>query len=142
MNRTGNILIPVIMLAALALSCAAAMSNETLHKMVLLRLKDLETKVFYLSESGLEHGKVLIAKDNSWFTEENTVTDDKSRLLTVSSGAIYLFGEGGYKIIRQRSQNRLYSVGFIGSDILKSAAFSFQRIDFEMPLRTKKWEEF
>ena len=142
MNRTAYCLISVLLAVSLALLCAVSVSKEALQSVVLLRLKTLEIKTFYLSQSGLEHGKSLVANDSSWFTEATSVTDNKNRLLASSSGEIYLFGQGGYKIIREKGKNCLYSIGFIGTDILKSSAFSFQRIDFELPFKTIKWEEF
>ncbi len=142
MNKTAYCLISVLMAVSFALLCAVSISREALQSTVLLRLKAFELKTFYLAQSGLEHGKNLINKDSSWFTEENPVTEDKNRLLTSSSGDIYLFGNGGYKIVRENGKNHLYSIGFIGTDILRSQAFSFQRIEFEMPFKTTKWEEF
>ena len=142
MNKPAYCLISVIMAVSFAFSCAMAVSRETMQSVVLMRLKAFEIKAFYLAEAGIEHGKSLVANDSSWFTELTPVTDDKNRLLTSSSGDIYLFGNGGYKIIRENGKNRLYSIGFIGTDILRSHAFSFQRIEFEMPFKTTKWEGF
>ncbi|MFA5105048.1 MAG: hypothetical protein WC527_07740 [Candidatus Margulisiibacteriota bacterium] len=142
MNRTAYSLISVFLAVSFALLCAVSVSRQSLQSIVLVRMKTQELKTFYLAESGLEHGKNLIVSNNSWFTENAPVTDSKNRLLTASSGEIYLFGQGGYKIIREKGKNCLYSIGFIGTDIIKSPAFSFQRIDFELPFKTVKWEEF
>jgi hypothetical protein len=142
MKRGAYCLASVLLAISFALLCGLAISREAVQNTVLLRLRRLETRVFYLSESGLEHGKSHVAGDNLWFTETAPVTDNKNRLLTVSAGAIYLFGHGGYKVIREKNKNRIYSIGFIGNDILKSRGHSFQRIDIEFPLKTTKWAEF
>lgn len=142
MNKRAYCLMSVLMAVSFALLCGLAISGEALRNVLILRLKALEVRAFYLSQSGLEHGKTIAAKDNSWFTDSAPVDENKNRLLTVSCGNIYTFGHGGYKIIRENGKKRMYSVGFIGTDILKSPSYSFQKIDFELPFKTLKWEEF
>ena len=107
----------------------------------LCRLKLEQIQAFYLSESGVEHGKSKIASSSDWFTDENPVSLNKAYLLFACTGERYVFGSGGYKIIRPKNKNELYSIGFLGDDITKSRAFSFQRIEFELPYRQNKWQE-
>lgn len=142
MNRPAYGLISALMAVSLALLCGLAISREAAQNIIQSRLRNQGTKVFYLAESGLEHSKSIINSDNSWFTETDAVNDSKNRLLASSAGEIHLFGHGGYKIIRENGKNRIYSIGFVGTDLLKSPAFSFQRMDFELPYKTTKWEEF
>jgi len=142
MKRTAYCLASVIMAISFSLLCGLAVSREAIQNIALLRSRSMEVRMFYLAESGLEHGKMLAAGDNAWHTDTSPATDNKSRLLTSSLGETYLFGHGGYKIIREKNKNRIYSVGFIGNDILKSPGYSFQRIDIEFPIKTIKWEEF
>ncbi len=142
MARNAYILLSVLMAVSFALAGAVASCRESANNIRLLREKSTEIKVFYLAGSGLEHAKNMIANDPAWSTDMIPATDDKTRLLGVLTGEIFLFGDGGYKMVREAGKTRVYSIGFIGGNIMKSRGYSFQRIDIELPLKTLKWEEF
>lgn len=98
-------------------------------------------KAFYLAEAGIEAAKSQIVSNEAWVTDEPHAENDKKWLLCSAKGETSLFGEGGFKIVKERMKNLVYSVGYIGPDILKSRYYSFQKMEFELPFKQKKWEE-
>ena len=140
--RKGSALLTVLAIMSVLLIMILSVSKAALSDARLSRIKLDQAKVFYLSESGIEHGKSKIAADPGWFTDDMSVGKDKTLLLSVCAGNKYILGDGGYKIVRAKGKNELYSIGFLGTDITKSRAFAFQRIEFELPIRQKRWEMF
>ncbi|MCX5749616.1 MAG: hypothetical protein NTZ10_05180 [Candidatus Saganbacteria bacterium] len=140
-NKKGYILpvsiFMIFLLLSVGVSAAGLLVTANNIKSDFLR----GTKVFYLSEAGIETAKSRIASSEGWATDEPHAENDKKWLLASSKGEISLFGEGGFKIVKEKNKNVIYSVGFIGSDILKSRYYSFQRLDYELPFKQKHWEE-
>ena len=100
------------------------------------------TKVFYLSEAGIETAKARLSCDEAWSTDSLHSAYDKQWLICSAKGETSLFGDGGFKIVKEKNKLVAYSVGFIGPDIMKSRYYSFQKIEYELPLKQTKWEEF
>lgn len=140
--RKGSSLLIVLAIMSVLLIMALSVSRTAISDARLSRLKLDQTKVFYLAEGGIEHGKSKIAADPYWFTDDMAISKDKTLLLSVCAGNKYSLGDGGYKIVRAKNKNELYSIGFLGTDIAKSRAFAFQKIEFELPIKQKKWEMF
>lgn len=140
--RKGLSLLTVLAVMSVLLIIVLSVSRTAISDARLSRIKTDQAKVFYLSESGIEHGKSKLAADPCWFTDDMAVGKDKTLLLSVCAGNKYVLGDGGYKIVRAKNKNELYSVGFLGTDISKSRAFAFQKIEFELPVKQKRWEMF
>ncbi len=98
-------------------------------------------KVFYLAESGIEYAKSKIVSDNNWHTDNTTIIEDKSYLLLNANGQIITIKNGGFKIIRAKDKNIIYSIGFLGNEMLLSPSYSFQKCVFSLPMKSVKWEE-
>lgn len=140
--RNGFSLIAVILCISFILTIAVSISRLIILSSVSAKERLDQSKVFYLSEAGIETAKSLIAGTPTWETDMSHTDNDKQWLLALSSGKIYLFGEGGFKIVKEHNKMCVYSIGFLGSDILKSKSYSFQKISYVIPFAQKSWEMF
>lgn len=140
-KRNGFILFYLIPLICIIILLAFKIFTQTLNVINITQSKLKETKSFYFAESGIELAKSKIFLDNNWYTEDKAVLENKTYLILSTTGQIIMFESGGCKIIREKNKNVLYSIGFLGNDITKSKAYSFQKITFAIPIKTLKWEE-
>ena len=108
-------------------------------------LKDyvLQEKVFYLGLSGIEYSKSRLNSDNNWNTDVIKIPEnDKKRLLSSAAGETVFFGEGGFKMIREKGSNTVYSIGFTGKTLASAKCYSFQKLVFSIPFKKVSWGVF
>lgn len=104
------------------------------------KLKALKT--FCLAEAGIEEAKLKIKKDNLWFTDNIKISSNKGFLISSTKGEIFFLKDGGYKIIKDKNRNIIYSVGFLGNEIIDSTSYSFIKIKYELPFKQIEWEKY
>jgi hypothetical protein len=94
-------------------------------------------EAFWLAEAGLATGKVRLKQNPDWYTDLPHYPADDSRWLKDGAvGAVEGLGGGGYKIVREKEQGRLYSVG------LKGEARVVLKLEFApFPFRPLNWAE-
>jgi hypothetical protein len=141
-NNLGSTLLTVVFSISILMLVVLSMTKLYLCLSNVYREKLNQVKIFYLSEAGLEAAKSTIATDPLWYTDYPHGENDKRWLIYTAAGKIFYFGEGGFKIIREQGKNIIYSVGFLGKDILKSSCYSIQKISYELPMKQKSWETF
>ncbi len=140
-ENNGFALLAVLLSVSVLLLIATFAARICIINICLARDELSRVRTFYLAESGIEQAKSLIAADASWSTDPSHSSADKNWLLCGATGKIYFFGAGGFKIVKESGKQTFYGIGFIGTDILRSRAYSFQEVDYEMPFRQKTWKE-
>jgi len=138
----GDILIILLISISIILVIEVSLTTLYLRAVNSCNIKKEGLKVFYLAEAGIEKAKCNINNGVSWNTDPPHSENDKRWLISGSIGQTVYCGSGGFKIIKENGKTYLYSVGFIGNDILKSRSYCFQKIAFEIPYKLVKWEKF
>ena len=139
--KNGFISIALIIMISYMLTCVFCWVSFVVTGLRSQRYLALRQKAFYFAASGIEIAKVRLSSDPDWSTD-SALTADKSYLLTVASGETCLIGDGGCRILRSKGTGDVYSIGFIGTDINSSGAYSFQKMTFSAPFKKTHWEEF
>ena len=142
LNTKGSIMLLCLFVISICMACLAAGARLRLLQIQMNNERLNGTRCFYLSESGIEIAKGKLSHDSAWFTDIPHSEYDKKWLLIDSTGQIYHFGKGGFKIIKEQGKTRVYSVGFIGSTIDKSKYYCFLRMDYKVPFKKTGWERF
>lgn len=142
MNKKGMLSIITLLSVSVLLSVGVFIASVCRNGMSYNNSKRVQLAVFYLAEGGLESAKSKLNDDPLWSTDAPHADYDKRWLLASAKGEVVLYGGGGYKMVKENGKPAVYSIGFLGPEILKSPAFSFQRIDIEFPIRQVKWEVF
>lgn len=76
-------------------------------------------QAFYLAEAGLEKGKVELTHNPNWYTDLPYYLKDNIAWLTgYAVGQKVAFGEGSFKLIREKGKDRLYSIGQKGKGLV------------------------
>ena len=74
---------------------------------------------FCLAEAGLEKGKVELANSPSWYTDlPYYLADNVQWLASYAVGDQTDFGEGRFKIVREKGKKALYSIGSRGNGVV------------------------
>ncbi len=141
-NNNGIVLLAVLLTSAILFLIIENISSILISHVNIINNNAACIKTFYLSEAGIEMSKGLISNNSSWYTDSPHTDNDKKWLLSVASGITFHLGEGGFKIIKESGRNTVYSVGFLGNNIINSPSYSFQKISYNIPFIQKKWEEF
>lgn len=141
-DNKGYILLAAILLISVILLIGASSAKLLISVIYIDKDSLYRAKVFCLSEAGIETAASRIASDETWSTDSAHSADDKQWLICAAKGVIFLFGDGGFKVVKENNKFIVYSVGFIGPDIMKSTYYSFQKMEYELPFKPTKWEEF
>lgn len=76
-------------------------------------------QAFYLAEAGIEKAKVELTHNPSWYTDmPYYLSDNPHWLIRYAIGEETNFGEGAYKIVREKGKHRLYSIGQKGQGVV------------------------
>ncbi len=141
MNK-GSVLLSSLIFGAILMLLAGTIADIALNAIAANNDKKKLIKVFYLSEAGINHAKSIVALNPIWYTDAPGIENNKNWLLSIANGQIYYYGNGGYKIIKESGINRIYSIGFIGSNISSSNVKCYQKIKYNVPFRQSSWELF
>jgi len=140
-DNKGFVLLAAILLIFVILLIGSTSAKLLISVIYITNGSLYEAKTFYLSEAGIETAKSRLAFDEAWSTDSAHSADDKKWLISAAKGEVYLFGDGGFKVVKEKNKPIVYSVGFAGPDIMKSRYYSFQKMEYELPFKQKKWEE-
>ncbi len=94
-------------------------------------------QAFYLAEAGLAKGKVELAHNPDWYTDlPYYLSDNTQWLIRYAAGERTDFGEGAYKIVREKGRDRLYSIGQKGQGVV------VLKLEFSNPpFKSGNWSE-
>ena len=135
-NKQGSALLLVIFILAtfmvLGVLAAKIVYNYYASANAILQRE----QAFQLAEAGLEKGKVELVHNPNWFTDlPYYLQDNVSWLVGYAVGQETQFGQGSFKIVREKNKNRLYSIGFKGKGMvilkLKFSNFPFQNLEWK-----------
>ena len=124
-NNNGNILIFALLASSVLILIGSSLARLCFINAKITEERFNEGRVFYFAEAGLEMAKSKINKNNEYFTDNFVSLIDKKYLLFGAKGEIFLFEDGGFKIVIQKGKNIIYSVGFLGEAILSGPAYAF-----------------
>lgn len=142
LNNKGSIMLLCLFAISICMACLAAGARLRLLQIHMNNERLNGTRCFYLAEAGIEISKGKLSHDPAWFTDISHAEYDKKWLVMDSTGQIYRFGKGGFKIIKEQGKNRVYSVGFIGTSIDESKYYCFLRMEYSVPFKKTRWERF
>ncbi|MCX5750176.1 MAG: hypothetical protein NT099_00640 [Candidatus Saganbacteria bacterium] len=105
------------------------------------------SRTFYLAEAGLEFAKTKLADDPNWYTDLlHSPTKDKewckNRALGYLNPLPLGISKGVFKLIKEKGVNRIYSLGFSGTNQETSRACVVLYMEYSTPtIKTNYWEE-
>lgn len=94
-------------------------------------------QAFYLAEAGLAKAKVELVHNPDWYTDlPYYLSDNPQWLIRYAVGEETTFGEGAYKIVREKGKDQLYSVGQKGRGVV------VLKLEFSNPpFKAGNWSE-
>ena len=136
MNRGASLLLAIVLIA-----CCLIMAAELIkivyncHASLMASLS--REQAFYLAQAGLEQAKVKLVKNQNWFTDlPHQPKDSSGWLINQAVGQKYNFGQGYFKVVREKDKNRFYSVGYRGKGVV------VLKLEFtSSPFKTTLWSE-
>lgn len=95
-------------------------------------------QAFYAAQAGQEFAKSMVSHNPNWYTDLKYTGNNKNTWLkTKAIGYKANLQRSNFKIIREKGENTLYSIGARGKAIV------LLKLDFiAFPFQAKKWEEF
>lgn len=98
-------------------------------------------KAFYAAEAGIEWAKSKMSSNPDWFTDlPHSPPDDTAWLLKSAVGFEISLGDARFKMVREDGKNRLYSIGYTGTNIERSRAVSIVKVEFTiLPFEQVSW---
>lgn len=135
--RKGSALLLVIFLSGLFLVLGAILLKMVYNGRVADGGFYSREQAFWLAEAGLEKGKAELSVNPSWYTDlPHYPEDDRKWLKDGAVGQKAKLGEGSFKLVREKGENRLYALGF------RSKAVVVLKIKITpLPLKVLGWEE-
>ncbi|MEE8637995.1 MAG: hypothetical protein V3T21_03015 [Candidatus Margulisiibacteriota bacterium] len=135
-NRQGSALLLVIFILATFMVLGAINAKIVYNYYASANAVLQREQAFHLAEAGLEKGKVELTHNPNWYTDlPYYLKDNVDWLVGYAVGQETQFGEGSFKIIREKDKNRLYSIGFKGKGMvvlkLKFSNFPFQSLEWK-----------
>lgn len=135
-NRQGSALLLVIFILATFVVLGVINAKLVYNYYASANAVLQREQAFHLAEAGLEKGKVELVHNPNWFTDLPYYLQDNVAWLTAYAvGQETDFGEGSFKIVREKDKNRLYSIGFKGKGMvvlkLKFSNFPFQSLEWK-----------
>jgi hypothetical protein len=136
-NRRGVALIFALIITSLVMSLAVIMAKMVYNNYGTAVNLQRREEAFWLAEAGLAAGRSRVKQNPDWFTDLPHYPEDDSRWLKEGAlGVVESLGDGEYKIVREKEQGRLYSVG------RKGEARVVLKLEFEtFPFRALNWAE-
>jgi len=134
----------IALIAVISLTAALLVMGLTLAKLVISDLQSANlqldgVKAFYLAEAGIEFAKNKLNKDCHWFSDLPGKQVSFEWLTKEAAGHFpggEQLGEGSFKIIRIKDQNKVYAVGS-----LKNKAGCIIELEFSLaPFKQISWE--
>jgi len=118
MKRGAALLISIFILASF-LTLAGLLVKIVHNSYASTSATFTREQAFYLAEAGLAKGKVELTHNPNWYTDlPYYLADNPQWLIRYAVGEQTNFGEGAYKIVREKGKNRLYSVGQKGEGVV------------------------
>ena len=118
-GRQGAALILSILIIAAFMIVAAFTIKMVYNCYASANTALIREQAFYLAEAGLEKGKVELANNPSWYTDlPYYLADNVQWLASYAVGDQTDFGEGRFKIVREKGKKAFYSIGSRGNGIV------------------------
>ena len=135
--RRGAALILSIMIMSAFLAVAALTVKIVYNCYSGANAALVREQAFWLAEAGLEKGKVELANNANWYTDQPYyLSDNVQWLVNFAVGEQAAFGEGQFKIVREKGKNILYSIGSRGNGVV------ILKLEFSNPPFTRlAWSE-
>ena len=135
--RKGSALLLTIFLLSVFMILAAVLVKIVYNNHATANATLFQGQAFYLAEAGLEKGKVELVHNPNWYTDLPYYLEDNIPwLLGYARGQETQFGEGSFKIVREKGKNRLYAIGLKGKGtVILKLKFS------NPPFTVLEWEE-
>jgi len=117
--RKGSALLLIIFLFATFTFLAALFVKIVYNCNASANAARIREQAFCLAEAGLEKGKVELVHNPNWYTDlPYSLEENIEWLVNYAVGQETNFGEGFFKIIREKGKDKLYSVGFNGKGLV------------------------
>jgi len=135
-KNKGQILVMVLLIMSAIMAGGFILLRNVIAEREMANLFYERERAFYIAEAGLEEGKLLLASNTNWFTDNpKSQDDDPEWVIHFAEGLSKKYGGGNYKIVRESGKNMLYSAG------IYKRARSVVRIRFDIdPLRTSDYK--
>jgi hypothetical protein len=135
--KKGGALILVILLTGLFLALGAISVRMVYNCYASVNAEWLKEQAFWLAASGLEKGKMELAHDPNWSTDQPYYLNDNVLwLVGYAVGQESTLGDGSFKVVRESGKNSLYAIG------RKGRGTAILKVRFSAPpLRVLEWQE-
>jgi hypothetical protein len=135
--RKGAALLLVVLILAVFMILAAPFAKIVYNCYDSAHTVLAREQAFALASAGMERGKVELAHNPNWYTDlPYHLVDNTEWLINYSLGQISPLGDGSFKIVREKSKNRLYSIGSKGKGrVVLKVTFS------NPPFTVLEWKE-
>jgi hypothetical protein len=111
-NRRGSALLLAMVMSAIMLTLAVFLLKMVYNGYVTASYLVMKEKSFWLAEAGLVAGKVKLVHNPGWYTDLPHYPEDDARWVKQEAVGFWeSFGEGSYKLVREKDQDRIYAVG-------------------------------
>jgi hypothetical protein len=118
-DRNGSALLLVIFVISAFLLTGAFCAKLVYNSYASANAVLLREQAFCLAEAGLEKAKVNLVNNPAWFTDLPYYLEDSAEwLIKEAVGEKALLGEGSFKIVREQSKDRVYSIGCKGKAVV------------------------
>ncbi len=111
-NRRGSALLLAVVMSAVMLTLAVFLLKMVYNGHATASYLVGREKAFWLAEAGLAAGKTRLAHNPGWYTDLSHYPEDDPRWVKEAAvGYCESLGEGSYKLVREKDQDRIYAVG-------------------------------
>ena len=142
MREKGIVLITILLIVSAALLLSAGLARILISDYGIINLSVGKAAAFYIAEAGIEKGKCELAANPNFYTDLQFSGNEALWLLNSANGESCPIGGGGFKIVKLKDKEVLYSVGYLGGDMKKSRALSLMKIEYTFPpFRVISWQE-
>ena len=146
-SSKGFVLIIVTVLALFLFLILSATFYFSIQQLKIAKSELLRVQTHVLAESGLAKGIWLVNNSKDFYTDDaysGPKAGLKSWVVLTADGVAEAFNDGYFKIVKEKEQNRLFSIGYLGESIGNATARKVIQLDYDFvgeKFVRSKWKE-
>jgi len=134
-SQQGFALILVTVVSVIVLSLISSSLYLIHRQLQIAKLSSLQLQALVCAESGLAKGKLLIHSDPNYFTDVDyvgTTANIKIWAISNTQGHVEAINNGYFKVVKEQTKHRLFSIGYLGSSAETAAARKVLQLDYSI----------